>query len=69
MLAVVPGTVSPVQVLGWLLVIVGFVATVVAAIASAVFAEMRLQLVAIPLFVGCAGCIVACFSAGRAHEH
>lgn len=64
-----PGTISPIQALGWLLVIVGFVAAVITAIAGAVFDQVRLELTAIPLFVGCLGCILACFSAGRAHQH
>ena len=69
MLAAVPGTVSPIQALGWQLVIVGFVAAVITAVSGAVFDAVRLQLTAIPLFVGCIGCVLACFSAGRTHQN
>ncbi|HUZ85098.1 MAG TPA: hypothetical protein VMU66_10410 [Gaiellales bacterium] len=63
-----PGTVSPIQALGWLLVVGGFMAAVAVAVAGGVFGLVRLELTALPLFVGCAGCLVVGLGAGRPHR-
>lgn len=64
-----PGTVSPLQTLGWLLVVAGFIAAVVVAIAGAVVGAVRLELTALPLFVGCAGCLIVSHGSGKPNRH